>query len=218
MKMNEFYARLRDALQRGIYFLIDPPVRLMGRIGMTPNMVTTLGFVGNALSAVLLALSALTQESVCLWHVGVVGWLILFSSLFDMLDGRLARTTGQATPFGAFYDSVLDRYCELLTLGALTFYFLRYGHALFSLVTLLSLIGSIMVSYVRARAEGLGQECKVGLMQRPERVVLTALGAILTPPLGLWALLIPQLLIALLANLTAIVRILHVRRSLSPRA
>jgi len=151
----------------------------------------------------------------CLWQVGLGGALILFSSVFDMVDGYLARTGGLASTFGAFYDSVLDRYSELVTLLAIAFYFFSYGLPWFALSTFLSLVGSIMVSYVRARAEGLGAECKVGLMQRPERVVVTSLGALLTPLFAsLWSLAIPQILIAVLANYTAGVRVRHVKGQL----
>lgn len=212
--MNALYSSLRNGIQQGVYALCDGLLSLLARCGVTPNMVTTIGLIGNTLAAALLVVSALTQSEPRLWHVGACGWLILLSSLFDMLDGRLARTAHMETRFGAFYDSVLDRYCELLTLSAIAFFFFRYNQPLAALATMLALIGSIMVSYVRARAESLGAECKVGLMQRPERVVVTALGAILTPAFGLWALLTPQILIALLANITAVVRILHVRRQM----
>lgn len=212
--MNTLYSSFRTAIQHGVYALCDGLLSRLARWGVTPNMVTTVGLLGNALAAALLVASALLQPQPNAWHVGGCGLLILLSSLFDMLDGRLARTAHMETRFGAFYDSVLDRYCELLTLSAIAFFFFRYDHPLSALATLLALIGSIMVSYVRARAEGIGADCKVGLMQRPERVVLTALGALLTPACGLWALLLPQLLIALLANATAVARILHVRKQL----
>lgn len=213
--MKEGYNRVRDALQRGIYAVIDPFIRLLLRCGVTPNMVTSMGLLGNLLAAVLIVASSLTQSEPNLVHLSGCGLLVLLASLFDMLDGRLARTGGLSTRFGAFYDSVLDRYCELFTLSALAMLFMTYGEAMFAMVTLLSLVGSLMVSYVRARAEGLGAECKVGLMQRPERVVLTALGLLAAPLChSLWAVVVPQLLIALLANYTAIIRILHVRKQL----
>ena len=210
------YKTLRDSIQRGIYALTDPFIRMLLRLHVTPNMLTTTGLLGNILAAVLLVASALSHPAApSLSHFAVCGLLILFASLFDMLDGRLARKGALTTPFGAFYDSVLDRYCELLTLSALALMFMIYQRPLFALITLLSLVGSLMVSYVRARAEGLGAECKVGLMQRPERVVLTALGLLCAPFCRtLWAIVVPQILIALLANYTAILRILHVRKQL----
>lgn len=210
------FTKFRDAIQHLVYRIIDPSVRCMIRIGVTPNMVTTAGFLGNLLGALLLVYSALHYpQEPCFWQVGVAGALILFSSIFDMVDGYLARTGNMASSFGAFYDSVLDRYSELVTLAAIALYFITYGQQWFAIITFLSLMGSIMVSYVRARAEGLGAECKVGLMQRPERVVVTSLGAILTPLFSsLWALVIPQILIAVLANYTVCVRVLHVKKQL----
>ena len=125
------------------------------------------------------------------------------------------------TTFGAFYDSVLDRYCELLTLSGLAFYFMHIGISWAAVVTFLSLIGSIMVSYVRARAEGLRLDCKVGLMQRPERVVVTIIGMLLTgflqgvvPIDSIWFVIGGQVIIAFFANLTAFHRIIHVKNQL----
>ena len=138
-----------------------------------------------------------------------------------MMDGRIARLGGMSSTFGALYDSVLDRYSELVTLFGISVWFSSCGYVWGCIITYIALIGSIMVSYVRARAEGLDIECKVGLMQRPERVVLTALGLILT---GLCAktasfdpvllTIVPMGLIAVLANLTAFWRIIHCYRQL----
>ena len=126
-----------------------------------------------------------------------------------------------SSTFGALYDSVLDRYSELVTLFGISVWLSNTGYVWGSIITYAALIGSIMVSYVRARAEGLDIECKVGLMQRPERVVLTAVGLIFT---GVFAgatsfdpvliLLVPLFLIAVLANLTAFWRIIHCYRQL----
>ena len=91
-----------------------------------------------------------------------------------MMDGRVARVGKMSSTFGALYDSVLDRYSELVTLFGIFYYLMLQGYLWGSIITFIALIGSLMVSYVRARAEGLGLECKVGFMQRPERVVLTA--------------------------------------------
>lgn len=208
----------RDGVQQTVYRVIDPPIRLMLRLGVTPNMVTTVGLVGNLAAAVIIVIAALSSDYADTSLIGWGGGVILFASLFDMVDGRLARTGNLCSQFGAFYDSVLDRYCELATLSALAFYFMRFGQHAAALITLLALIGSIMVSYIRARAEGLGCECKVGLMQRPERVVLTSLGAMLCGMCGgatsfdpHLMLIVPLALIALLANVTAAVRVLHVR-------
>ena len=211
----------RDGIQHGVYRVIDVPVRLLVRMGCTPNMMTTVGLLGNLAAAALIAWAGLTIQSSMANAFTLLGWAgvvtILFS-IFDMVDGYMARTAHLESRFGAFYDSVLDRYCELATLSALAFFFVVTGYMGFALCTFLSLIGSIMVSYVRARAEGLGYECKVGLMQRPERVVVTSLGLIFGGFLAssvscdaMWIVAVPQIVIAVLANWTAIVRILHVK-------
>ena len=216
------FKQFRDGIQHSVYRIIDPAVKLMIKIGVTPNMITTIGFIGNMIAAALIVYSAIyvpEGEDFCI--MGWAGFIIIFSSIFDMIDGYLARTGNMSTTFGAFYDSVLDRFCELFTLSGLAFYFMHHGNDLGTIVTFLSLIGSIMVSYVRARAEGLDIECKVGFMQRPERVVVTSLGGILYGLLGshvsfnpMWLLLVPQIIIAVLANLTVIVRILHVKKQM----
>ena len=140
-------------------------------------------------------------------------WLI---ALFDMMDGRVARVGKMSSTFGALYDSVLDRYSELVTLFGIFYYLMLQGYLWGSIITFIALIGSLMVSYVRARAEGLGLECKVGFMQRPERVVLTALGAMFCGIFGdctlfdpMLILIVPMAVIAILANLTAFARLAH---------
>jgi len=218
------FKQFRDSVQQAVYFLIDPGIRLMIRVGITPNMITTLGMLGNVFAAALFVYSALYVPADDYSLVGWAGVTIILFSIFDMIDGRLARVGNMCTTFGAFYDSVLDRYCELFTLSGIAFYFMQRGDTLSAIITFLALIGSIMVSYVRARAEGLGLDCKVGLMQRPERVVVTSVGAMLCGALSpvvrdlfdpAWILLFPQILIAVLANWTAYKRIQHVQRQLS---
>ena len=112
------------------------------------------------------------------YYIGWGGGIILFAGLFDMMDGQVARIGKMSSTFGALYDSVLDRYSELTVFFGICFYLINQGYVISSIVAFIALIGSLMVSYVRARAEGLGLECKVGFMQRPERVVLTGLGAL----------------------------------------
>ena len=215
------YSTFRNGVQHLVYKVIDPAVRGAVKIGITPNVVTTLGMLGNAAGAALLVYSALFCPTSDYSLVGWSGVVIILSSVMDMVDGYMARTAGMCTTFGAFYDSVLDRYCELLTLSGLAFWFMYAGMPWASVVTFLSLIGSIMVSYVRARAEGLQVDCKVGLMQRPERVVLTILGMLATgflqgvlPFDSIWCVVGGQAVIALFANITAFHRILHVRSRL----
>lgn len=205
----------RDFLQKIIYVIINPVIKGMIKIGFTPNLVTTTGFVLNLVAAgmFLYAANEFTDNT------AIVGWsggVILFAGLFDMMDGRLARMGNMSSKFGALWDSTLDRYSELFTLFGVAMYLILNGWIISGIVTFFAMVGSMMVSYVRARAEGLGIECKVGLMQRPERVVLTSLGAILCGIFdNIWFLVVPIIIIAILANITAFWRIGHCYKVLS---
>ncbi len=211
--------KYRDYLQKLIYTLINPIIKGMIKMGITPNMVTTIGFVGNVIAAFLfIHASQLTPLSMGFSWIGWGGAILLFSGLFDMMDGRLARLGNMSTTFGAFWDSTLDRYSELFSLFGITLYLMTASGIWAGVITFLALVGSIMVSYVRARAEGLGIECKVGLMQRPERVVVTALAAIITGMTSnLWWLIGGMALIAVLANITAFWRVAHCYKQLKDR-
>lgn len=209
----------RDYLQQLIYKIINPLVRGMIKIGITPNFITTTGFLLNVLAAGLLIYASLYGEHGELGYLGWAGGIILFAGLFDMMDGRVARLGNMSSTFGALYDSVLDRYSELVTFFGICYYLLMEGYFLYSIIAFVALIGSLMVSYVRARAEGLGIACKVGFMQRPERVVLTSLGALfcgvfrdITAFDPILILIVPLGAIAVLANLTAFMRVNHCRK------
>lgn len=205
----------RDFLQKVIYAIINPLIKGMIKVGITPNFITTTGFVLNLVAMAMFIYAAELPECEAYAWIGWSGGVILFAGLFDMMDGRLARMGGMSSTFGALWDSTLDRYSELFTLFGICTYFLLNGWEWMGVVTFLAMVGSVMVSYVRARAEGLDIECKVGLMQRPERVVLTALGAILCGVCGdlLW-LAVPIAVIALLANITAFWRVRHCYKEL----
>lgn len=228
MSISHYFKQKRDILQLIIYFFINPIVKGLIKIGFTPNMVTTVGFLGNLAAAALFIYAGEVSKEAGCPDFGLVGWagfLIIASSLFDMLDGQVARIGNMASTFGAMYDSVLDRYCELVTLGGITLFLIDMGYTTGAVITFAALVGSIMVSYVRARAEGLGLECKIGLMQRPERVVVTSLSAVACGIYGVNAedpsfdpmliLIVAMGLIAVLANLTAVARILHCKKQLS---
>ena len=230
----------RDFLQKVIYVMINPIINAMIKIGITPNIVTFVGFVGNILAACFfidaawtLGLDGVTASCTdfaevvdaeanpnaymdCMTKIGWGGFIILAAGLFDMMDGRLARMSGKSSLFGALWDSTLDRYSELVSLFGICLAFIRMEHGEWfwmGVVTFAAMIGSVMVSYVRARAEGLNIECKVGLMQRPERVVVTAVTAIITGITGnIWWLAGGMILIAVLANITAFWRVLHCYR------
>jgi CDP-diacylglycerol--glycerol-3-phosphate 3-phosphatidyltransferase len=184
--------RLRS-MTRG---LREPIGRALGQLGISPNALTVLGYALNLVVMVVLAQG----------HLRVGGVLVLLAGLFDALDGAVARATGQTSTFGAFFDSVMDRYSEATVLFGLLLWYLHRGARLDAALIYAAMVGSLMVSYARARAEGLGLECKVGLMTRMERVVLLSIGLIAQQVrLTLWA-------IAILANLTALHRMAHVWR------
>ena len=172
------FTSLRNALQAGIYKVINPFVRLLIKIGFTPNSVTLTGLGLNMGVAVLFIVGAEEGNRGDLRFVGWGGALILFAGLFDMLDGQVARLGNMKSTYGALFDSVLDRYSELFTFLGICYYLVGHHYLLSSIFAFIALIGSIMVSYTRARAEGLGVESKGGLMQRPERVVLLGVSAL----------------------------------------
>jgi CDP-diacylglycerol--glycerol-3-phosphate 3-phosphatidyltransferase len=175
----EHQASLRTNLQLGIYKVIDPFVKVLIKLGLTPNAVTTIGFVLNIGVAVIFIVGAEEGNRGDLTYVGWAGGLILFAGLFDMLDGQVARLGNMKSTFGALYDSVLDRYSELIMFLGICYYLVGHHYFLSSIFAFIAMIGSMMVSYVRARAEGLGVDAKGGLMQRPERVVTIGFFAIL---------------------------------------
>lgn len=199
----------RDFLQKVIYVIINPLIKGMIKVGITPNFITTTGFLLNIVATGFFVYAAMYAPN----DLSLIGWggaIILFAGLFDMMDGRLARMGNMSSVFGALWDSTLDRYSELFTLFGITVFFLLNQWEWMGVITFLAMVGSVMVSYVRARAEGLDIECKVGLMQRPERVVLTAFGAIMCDIMAdvMW-LAVPIAIIAVLANITAFWRIVH---------
>lgn len=216
----------RDGAQQVIYKIISPLVHGMIKIGITPNFVTTTGLVLNIVVACIFLYAGIKGEQGDFYYVGLSGGIILFAGLFDMMDGQVARIGKMSSTFGALYDSVLDRYSELIVFFGICFYLINQGYIVSSIIAFLALIGSLMVSYVRARAEGLGLECKGGFMQRPERVILTGLGALCC---GVFApivqesgvfdpiliFVIPLLLIAVFANITAFGRLNHCHKLLS---
>jgi len=162
----------------GIYKVINPFVKLLIKLGLTPNAVTTIGLALNIGVAVIFILGAEKGNRGDLHFVGWAGALVLFAGVFDMLDGQVARLGNMKSTFGAMYDSVLDRYSELILFLGICYYLISHHYFLSSLFAFIAMIGSMMVSYTRARAEGLGVECKGGVMQRPERVVLIGVSAI----------------------------------------
>jgi CDP-diacylglycerol--glycerol-3-phosphate 3-phosphatidyltransferase len=227
--------KARDAAQQIIYKIINPVVRGMVKIGITPNFITGSGLFFNVVACVILIYGAINGERGDFSYVGWAGGIILFAGVFDMLDGQVARLGNMTSKYGALFDSVLDRYSELIVLFGICYYLILQGYFFSSLFGFIALIGSMMVSYVRARAEGLGIECKGGFMQRPERVVIISLGAILCGVFYYFAgdykiyislftfpvfepiliFVIPLAIVAVFANITAIGRLNHCRRVLT---
>lgn len=226
MEVKKMFKSLRDGIQQLIYKIINPLVYGMVKIGITPNMVTTIGFLGNLAAAGIFVYAA-NKSSLFIDYgmITIAGATIILFSLFDMLDGQVARLGGMVTKFGAMYDSVLDRYCELFTLGGIFYFLMETGYTVGAIITFVALVGSLMVSYVRARAEGLGIECKIGFMQRPERVVVTSVATLAcgiygdcatTPAFDpIMILIVAMGVIAVFANITAFARIFHCRRELN---
>jgi CDP-diacylglycerol--glycerol-3-phosphate 3-phosphatidyltransferase len=190
-------------LQKRARHFAEQIVRPLAALGLTPNMATFLGFLFSCATAVVLALGNL--------RIGAL--MILFSGAFDMVDGALARVRNQKTTFGAFFDSTLDRYSEAVVLLGLIVFALRtpdlpQGDWIVALAYIAG-IGSLMVSYTRARAEGLGLDAKSGLLARPERVILLAAGLLIG---GQGWLLWTLLILAAASVLTSVQRIVAVRR------
>jgi CDP-diacylglycerol--glycerol-3-phosphate 3-phosphatidyltransferase len=171
--------------------VIQPVALFLARLGLTPNAVTVLGFLMTAAVAVVLA-TGRTQ---------LAGVLLIGTLAFDAVDGTLARLMGTASRFGAFLDSTLDRWAEIVIYAALVWVFLESGQDNGVLLAVAAMATSLMVSYTRARAEGAGFQCKEGLLTRLERIVILIAGLIFDQII--WALAI----IAILAGLTAVQRI-----------
>ena len=176
--------------------LLDPIGTFLNRLGLTPNAMTILGLVGNTLGAFFLARGQMTLG----------GILILAMGPIDALDGTMARLRGESGVFGAFVDSVTDRYSELVIFGGLLIFYLNRGERLAAILVYAAAFGSVLVSYVRARAQSLGYDTKVGLLTRMERYLVLAPSLVINLPMvGLW-------IIALFANFTALQRIYDIRR------
>lgn len=174
---------------------------------LTPNAISMVGLVGN------LAAAGLILEK----YFFLGGLAFIIGSVMDTLDGRFARVSGKGTLFGAFLDSTLDRVEEGIVIAAVAYYFAERGESFEAAMCLIVVLGSLMVSYTRARAEALGVECKVGLATRPVRVVLLSIGLVLAKGAGVLdvELLAPAIYaMAVLTSFTVVQRVWHVRGAL----
>lgn len=188
--------RLREMIEAYVKGLLQPAARRLAATGITPNQVTIAGLVTVLIAATLIGYGYLIAG----------GILFLAGSLFDLMDGVLARAQERTTDIGAFLDSSLDRIGEGVIFAALVLHFARQDDPWMAALTVIALTGAFLTSYARARAEGLGMDCTVGLVTRPERVLILGIGLIagLAAP-AIWVL-------TLLGAFTAAQRIVHVYR------
>lgn len=188
---------LSDYVRQAVQVLVDPVTDLLARLGFTPNMLTLVGFLMNVGVAVVLSQGQMRWGAVAFFLAGAL----------DGLDGTLARRLNRVSRFGAFLDSTLDRLSEAAVLLGLLVWYTGQGARLEIVLIYASIVGSMMVSYSRARAEGLGMDCRVGLLTRMERTVVLLVGLLLEQvTIALWIL-------AILSNLTALQRMLYVWRT-----
>jgi len=196
------------SVKLGFRGFVQPLAVALARAGIQANWLTYLGFVLNVVVAIMVSQGWLS----------IGGAVFLIVNALDFLDGAVARAAGTAGAFGAFLDSVLDRYSEAVVFVGLIVWYSRGDDTLAVIVTALALAGSFMVSYCRARAEGLGLDCEVGMLQRPERIVILGIGLMLselTYPVVLVGVLV---VLAVLTNVTAAQRMRHVARLFAERA
>ncbi|MDF1696179.1 MAG: CDP-alcohol phosphatidyltransferase family protein [Saprospiraceae bacterium] len=225
----------KDKGQKFVYGIINPFINLLIKIGITPNMITFVGLIMNVLASIVLIYGAEKGERMDHRYVGLAGFIILLGGLMDMVDGRLARVGNMSSDYGALFDSVLDRYSEMVMFLGICYYLVSYDYFLSSLFAFIAMIGSVMVSYTRARAEGLGVNASVGIMQRPERILLIGISALACGifsnmyggdfkrdldglPFPLFETItiftLPIFILAIMANVTAIRRLLHARNTI----
>ncbi len=195
---------LSNLVRQRAQSVLNAIARGLGALGLTPNMLTLIGFFAMCGIGVVLALG----------NFALGGALIVAAGIFDALDGSLARLTNRVTKFGAFLDSTTDRFAEgAVYLGIMYWFLQQRGMVFVAYLVFLTLLGSLMVSYARARAEGIGVEMKEGLMTRFERIALLVIGLLLTAAFGDAPILIVLAILAVFTNLTAVQRMWLVYRA-----
>jgi CDP-diacylglycerol--glycerol-3-phosphate 3-phosphatidyltransferase len=196
----------KRAIQHSARRVLEPLVSVLATARISPMLVSAFGLAFSLWGAVVVARGALLGGGV----------FLLIAGLCDVLDGDLARRLGRASTFGAFIDSLLDRVSEFAYFGGILMFVIRQpnDYPIYEpVVIVIALMGSVLTSYARARAEGLGIECKVGVMERPERIGLLALGLVA----GYHFLMAVMLLLAVTTHVTVIQRIRHVQRASAGR-
>jgi CDP-diacylglycerol--glycerol-3-phosphate 3-phosphatidyltransferase len=193
-----------SAFGRACWVLLNAIVRGLALTKISPNVLTFMGLVINVFAAVLFGYANPWNQQRYFLYAGLV---IIGAGIFDMVDGRVARATNKVTVFGAFFDSVIDRYSDVALFFGLLVYYARANHFFYLVMVAFVMTSSVMVSYTRARAESLIGSCKVGFMERPERIVLVIIGALFNrmAPV-LWV-------IAVLSTITVIHRIAYTYRA-----
>jgi CDP-diacylglycerol---glycerol-3-phosphate 3-phosphatidyltransferase len=193
-----------DYLKNGALRVIEPVISFLARHNVSPNKITTVGTLITIAAGVVYATG----------HIMTAGWIMAVTAFFDVIDGQVARRTGKCTVFGAFYDSTLDRVADGALMAGLTVFYATsaiHHNVYMVVVCLVGIVGTFLVSYTRARAESLGIDAKVGVMQRPERIVLLSAPQAL---FGLfwngWVLIGIIILLSVTACITAVQRIAFV--------
>ena len=202
------YVTWTSAFGRACGVLLDAIVRWLALARINPNVLTFLGLVVNAIAAVLFGFANSENQARLFRYAGLT---IIGSGFFDLVDGRVARASNQVTRFGGFFDSVIDRYSDASQFFGLLVFYARGQRFAYVVLTAYVMVNAIMVSYTRARAESLIASCRVGFLERPERLVLVILGALFNrmAPV-LWV-------IAVLSNITVVHRILYTYRQTKER-
>jgi CDP-diacylglycerol--glycerol-3-phosphate 3-phosphatidyltransferase len=190
-----------SAFGRGCGVLLQAIVNGLALTRISPNVLTFIGLIINTGAAILFGYANAHNFVRMFLYAGLV---IIGAGIFDMVDGRVARQTDQVTVFGAFFDSVIDRYSDVVLFFGLLVYYARGNRFFYVVLVAFVMVTSLMVSYTRARAEALIGKCKVGFMERPERIVLVILGALFNR----WGVMAPVLwVLAVLSTVTVIHRI-----------
>lgn len=182
--------------------ILDPIASFLNRIGLLPNTITLLGLFGNLIGALLVARG----------DFAIGGIVILLMGPIDALDGTMARLRGMHSKFGAFVDSVTDRYSEFIIFAGLLYYYALHGKSWVVVLIYLAMAGSFLVSYIRAKGQALGWDTKVGILTRMERYLVLSPSLILSFLFGEITILIGITIIAVLANFTAFQRIIDIRK------
>lgn len=192
-----------SAFGRACGWLLDRIVYGLSLTRISPNALTFIGLIINIVAAFFFGRANAYNSVRMFLYAGLV---IIGAGIFDMVDGRVARKTNQVTVFGAFFDSVMDRYSDVVLYFGLIIYYARINHLRYVFLVAFVMVTSLMVSYTRARAEALIGSCKVGFMERPERIVLIILGALFHR----WGVMAPVLwVLAVLSTITVINRITY---------